>query len=70
MCDMEAEVKATEERRVADAARERRARRTAELDRARSRLGDPSYRALHMTVAALFASKLKVGLHATLLQPK
>ncbi len=61
-------MKAKEAEAAAGAARERRARRTAELDRARARLQDPSYRLLHMTVAALFARNLKVNLRAVLLE--
>ncbi len=59
-------MKAKEEKAAADAAWERRARRTAELERARSRLKDPAYRLLHVTVAALFARNLKVNLRAIL----
>ena len=66
---LQAEIKAKEEAREADAARERQARRTAELDRARARLRDPAYRALHMAVAALFARNLKVTPRAVLLHP-
>ena len=54
-------MKAKDAARVADAARERRARRGAELDRARTRLRDLAYRALQFAVAALFARELKVG---------
>ena len=53
-------MKAEEAEAAAKAARERRAQRTAELDTARTRLKDPAYRMLHMTVAALFARNLKV----------
>ena len=64
-----AEVTAKHSARVADASRERRARRGAELERARVRLQDPAYRALHVAVAALFARELKVSAPRTSVGP-